>query len=150
MNMNTLKKQQGLGMWGWLLVLIVAGFFLLCAFKIVPLYAENRYVVTALKSLIDPATPLENMTDGEIKRKLENFYMINNVRSEGPTKNIEIKREARKVLVTVNYESRVTLFDDVPLLRTLDVVVFFENHLDSSLPQFCCRSTKIKTAKAAD
>ena len=139
--MNTLKKQQGLSMWSWLLILIIAGFFLICAFKIVPLYAENRYIVSALKSLVEPGTTLDSMTDVEIKRKLTNFYTINNVRSEGANKII-IKRDAKRVMVTIDYEARVTLFDDVPVLRTVDVVVKFENHLDSSLPKFCCRPVK--------
>jgi hypothetical protein len=139
--MNTLKKQQGLSMWSWLLILIIAGFFLICAFKIVPLYAENRYIESALKSLVEPGTTLDSMTDVEIKRKLTNFYTINNVRSEGANKII-IKRDAKRVMVTIDYEARVTLFDDVPVLRTVDVVVKFENHLDSSLPKFCCRPVK--------
>lgn len=139
--MNTLKKQQGLSMWSWLLVLVIAGFFLLLAFKIVPIYAENRYIVSALKSLVEPGTSLDSMSDMEIKRKLNNFYTINNVRSDG-AQQIVIKRDAKRVLVTIDYEARVTLFDDVPVLRTVDVVVKFENHLDSSLPKFCCRPVK--------
>ncbi len=136
--MKTLKMQQGMSLWGWLLVLVIAGFFLLCAFKIIPLYAENRYIVSALKTLAEPGSSLETMTDAEIKKRLSNFYMINNVRSPG-SNNIVISRDARRVLVTIDYEARVTLFDDLPLLRTLDVVVVFQNHLDSALPQFCCK-----------
>lgn len=135
--MRTLKKQQGLTLFSWILVLVIAGFFLLCAFKIVPLYAENRYVVSALKSLTDVGNSLEDMSDMEIKRKLSSFYMINNVRSEGP-QNIAIQRDAKKVVVMIDYEARVTLFDNAPFLRTLDVVVLFKNHLDSSRPNQCC------------
>jgi len=135
--MKTLKQQQGLTLFSWILVLIVAGFFLLCAFKIIPLYAENRYVVSALKSLNEPGSSLDQMSDADIKRKLANFYMINNVRSQGP-QNIVIKRDAQKVVVTIDYEARVTLFDNAPLFRTLDVVVLFNNHLDSSRPNQCC------------
>jgi hypothetical protein len=135
--MNTLKKQQGLTLLAWILVLIVLSFALLCAFKIIPLYAENRYVVSALRALVDPGTNLEDMTDAEIKRKLSNFYTINNVRGQGPS-NIVIKREAKKVVVTIDYEGRTTLFENAPLVRTLDVVVKFENHLDSTLPDRCC------------
>ena len=83
-----IKHQRGLGMLQWALVIAIAGFFLLFAFKVVPLYAENRYVESALRSLETGGEKLEQMTDAEIKKKLNNFYMINNVRSEGPTKNI--------------------------------------------------------------
>ncbi len=136
--MKTLKKQQGLTLLAWILVLIVAGFFLLCAFKIVPLYAENRYVISALRSLVEPGSSLEEMTDAEIKRKLSNFYTINNVRGTGP-QNIVIKRESKKVLITIDYEARTTLFDNAPLLRTVDVAVTFQNHLDSTMPNQCCK-----------
>lgn len=142
--MKTLRKQKGLTLFSWIILLIIAGFFLLCAFKIVPLYAENRYVISALKSLVEPGSSLDGMTDAEIKRKLSNFYTINNVRGEGP-KNIEIKREAKKVLVTIDYEGRARLFDDVPVLRTVDVVVLFQNHLDSTLPNQCCKPITLNT-----
>jgi hypothetical protein len=126
-----LKKQQGLGMLSLLLVLAVAGFFLLCAFKIVPLYAENRYVVAGLKDLVEPGTRLEEMSTAEIKKKMNNFYTINNVRSPGP-QNIVVDRDAKKVVVKIDYETRVNLF------RNIDVIASFTNHLDSTNPGQCC------------
>lgn len=141
--MNTFKKQRGLSALSWLLILVIAGFFLLCAFKIIPLYAENRYVESALNSLIGTSMDADELTDGAIRRKLADFYQINGVRSEGP-QNIAIQRDAKGFLVTIDYEARTTLFDDVPLLRTLDVVVLFENHLDSTDPKSCCRPKRKK------
>ncbi|MGB3612136.1 MAG: DUF4845 domain-containing protein [Cellvibrio sp.] len=129
--MNTLKRQQGLGMLGWLVVIAVAGFFLLCAFKVIPLYAENRYVISGLKSLVEPGTRLEDMSTAEIKKKMSNFYMINNVRSK-EAQNIVVERDARRVVVKIDYEARVNLF------YNLDVVVNFQNHLDSTAPHQCC------------
>ncbi len=130
--MNTKKKQQGLGMLGWLVVISVAGFFLLCAFKIIPLYAENRYVISGLKALVEPGSRLEDMSTAEIKKKMGNFYMINNVRSK-EAQNIVVERDAKRVLVKVDYEARVNLF------YNLDVVVDFKNHLDSTVPHQCCK-----------
>ena len=130
--MRTLKKQQGLGMLAWLVVLAIAGFFLLCAFKIIPLYAENRYVISGLKALVEPGTKLEDMTTAEIKKKMGNFYMINNVRSKD-AQNIVVDRDARRVVVKIDYEARVILF------YNLDVVVDFKNHLDSTAPHQCCK-----------
>ncbi len=131
--MKSLKHQRGLGMLQWALVIAVAGFFLLFAFKVVPLYAENRYVESALRSLVSSGEKIEEMTDAEITKKLNNFYMINNVRSEGPTKNIKVEREAEKAVVTVDYETRV------PLLYNIDLILVFKNHLDSTKPTQCCK-----------
>ena len=131
-HIKSLKQQRGLGMLQWALVIAIAGFFLLFAFKVVPLYAENRYVEAGLRSLVSGGEKLEQMTDAEIRKKLGNFYMINNVRSEGPTKNIKIQREADKTLVTVDYETRA------PLMYNIDLILTFQNHLDSSKPALCC------------
>ncbi len=130
---KTIKGQRGLGMLQWALVIAVAGFFLLFAFKVIPLYAENRYVESALRSLENGGEKVESMTDAEIKKKLGNFYMINNVRSEGPTKNIKIDRRSEDLLITVDYETRV------PLFYNIDLVLSFQNHLDSSRPGQCCK-----------
>src|SRR5688572_3852649 len=130
---KSIKHQRGMGMLQWALVLAIAGFFLLFAFKVIPLYAENRYVESALRSLENSGEKLEQMTDAEISKKLNNFYMINNVRSVGPTKNIKVMRESEKALVTVDYETRV------PLFWNIDLVVSFQNHLDSTRPGKCCK-----------
>jgi hypothetical protein len=132
-NLKSIKHQRGLGMLQWALVIAIAGFFLLFAFKVIPLYAENRYVESALRSLETGGEKLDQMTDAEITKKLNNFYMINNVRSEGPTKNIKIERESEKAVVTVDYETRV------PLFYNIDLVLSFQNHLDSTRPGQCCK-----------
>ena len=140
-NFKSIKRQRGLGMLQWALVLAIAGFFLLFAFKVIPLYAENRYVESALRSFETGGEKIEEMTDGEITKKLNNFYMINNVRSEGPTKNIKIERESEKALVTVDYETRV------PLFWNIDLVLSFQNHLDSTRPGQCCKPASLAPTK---
>lgn len=130
---SLINRQRGLGMLQWVLVIAVAGFFLIFAFKVIPLYAENRYVESALRSLATGSEEVDEMSEMEIKQKLGNFYMVNNVRSEGPTKNIKIERESDKVLVTIDYETRV------PLFYNIDLVLTFQNHLDSTRPGECCK-----------
>lgn len=130
---TSLSKQSGFSLLQWLFILAVAGFFLLFAFRVVPLYAENRYVIAGLKSLQDGGSRLVEMSNPEIKKKLDTFYMLNNVRSEGPTKNLDIDRSNNKVVVKVDYETRVNLFYNI------DLVLTFENHLDSSRIEFCCK-----------
>ncbi|HSC66831.1 MAG TPA: DUF4845 domain-containing protein [Cellvibrio sp.] len=140
-NLKLIKHQRGLGMLQWLVVLIVVALLGKFAFAVVPIYAENMYVQTALKSLDDGAEELENMTDAEIKKKLNNFYMINNVRSKGPIESIKIERESERVLVTVDYETREVY------LANIDIIVSFQNHLDSTRPGQCCKpavTTKTK------
>ncbi|MEX1033329.1 MAG: DUF4845 domain-containing protein [Cellvibrionaceae bacterium] len=133
--MNTRRSQQGLSSIGWLLVILVAGFFLTCAFKLVPAYADNMYIKDGLKSLSE----FENtdrgyagMSNSDIRSHLSNYFYINNVRSEA-TKSIDIERKRDKVLVNINYETRV------PLFYNIEVVMTFNNQFDSNRPAACCK-----------
>ena len=61
-----------------------------------------------------------------------NFYMVNNVRSEGP-QNIVIDRKSKSLLVKIDYENRANLFYNI------DIVMRFQNHLDGDQPNLCCK-----------
>lgn len=133
--MKTRHSQRGLSSLGWLLVLLIAGFSLTLAFKMVPAYADNIYIQDALKSL----TEFENtergyagMSDSAIRDHLGNYFMINNVRSAA-AKSLKIDRKSDKVLVNMDYEVRVPLFYNV------DVVMKFRNQFDSNRPAECCK-----------
>jgi hypothetical protein len=130
--MKSLKQQAGLTMVSWIFVLAILAFCGMFGFAVVPMYAENMYVEKALKSLIEPGRNLSEMSDAEIRKKLLNFYLVNNVRSEG-AQNIEIDRKTRALLITIDYENRTNLFYNI------DVVTSFKNHLDAEQPNLCCK-----------
>jgi hypothetical protein len=132
--MKTRHSQRGLSSLGWLLVMLIAGFFLTLAFKMVPAYADNVYVKDALKSLTDfekTERGYAGMSDSDIRSHLGNYFMINNVRNDA-TKSLKIDRKSDKVLVNMDYEVRVPLFYNV------DVVMVFRNQFDSNRPAECC------------
>jgi hypothetical protein len=130
--MKNLKQQAGLTMISWVFVLAILAFCGMFGFAVVPMYAENIYVVNALKSLAEPGINLAEMSDAEINKKLQNFYMVNNVRSEG-AQNIVIDRKSKTLLITIDYENRTNLFWNI------DVVTRFQNHLDAERPKLCCK-----------
>jgi hypothetical protein len=133
--MRTLQRQRGLSMPVLVLIIAVGGFFLLCLFRVVPVYAENRYVVAALNSLAADPTRLHSMSVREVRQELHRFYDINNVRSPEPRNNIDVNKRSTNTIVNINYEQRV------PLVWNIDLVVSFENQLDSARPEACCRPT---------
>jgi hypothetical protein len=133
--MKTRHSQRGLSSLGWLMAILIAGFFLTLAFKMVPVYADNVYIQDALKSLTDfekTDRGYGGMTDGDIRSHLSNYFSINNVRSDA-TKSVKIDRKSDKVLVNMDYEVRVPLFYNV------DVVMKFRNQFDSKRPAECCK-----------
>lgn len=125
-------SQSGLSKLLLLLILGMAAFVLLCAFRIIPAYTDDYYIQAALKSLEDDAATINDLTDREIRRKISNFYMVNNVRNHS-AKDVEIERYDDGVLVSVNYEVQI------PLIYNIDVLITFENEWDSATPHKCCK-----------
>lgn len=117
------NKQKGMTLLGGLTALLIVGFILTAAFKVGPLYLDNSFVRAAIDSLAQEN--IHTMTDKDVRKKLNAFFDINNVR-DIDTKQIKIIREKTKTLVTLNYEKRINFMGNV------DVVVRFENTYDSS------------------
>lgn len=129
--MKSLHKQQGMSLLSIILLIVVCVFIGKFLFTVVPMYTENRYIVSGLKDLVKPGKKLEEMSDSEIKRAMENFYMINNVTSD-VSKKMVIVRNANGVVIKIDYDTRATFFYNI------DLVLHFDNHLDSSHPGLCC------------
>lgn len=138
MNKN---KQLGMNTLLLLFVLVSFGFFLTCFFKIGPAYLDNYYIVEALQSLAeDHPEDLKDLSRDTIRQELSKFYTINNVRGEA-AKVLDIERKQDRTIITIAYETRV------PFVANTDVVVKFNNVLDSSQPEKCCSPSEKDSAK---
>jgi hypothetical protein len=62
------------------------------------------------------------------------------VRGEA-AKALNVERRQEKTIISVNYETRI------PFLANIDVVVKFDNVLDSSRPDECCSVSEKDSAK---
>ncbi len=128
--MSGIRGQRGLSALGWLFVLSVLGFCLLTASKLGPHYLDNRFVVASLRELsTDPA--LATMAPSVIREKLNKKFRINNVRGK-PLQSIKVKRHAKAVVVSIAYE------EVIPFIHNIDVVLKFNNVLNSAKPDQCC------------
>ncbi|WP_444925496.1 DUF4845 domain-containing protein [Microbulbifer sp. TRSA002] len=127
---SSLHQQRGMSYWGLLLVIAMGGFVLTCISKMAPAYMDARYVSEGLKSLGDNPN-LETMTAGQIKKELDRFFIVNNVRGE-PTKSVKVVRGTKGSVVSINYELRQ------PLIYNVDVVMKFNKQLDTAKPELCC------------
>lgn len=133
MNKN---KQAGMNSLLLLFVLVSFGFFLTCFFRVGPAYLDNRFIVSALKKLAEQhPDDLVSMPKSTIREELNKIYMINNIRGEA-AKALEVERKQNKTIITVAYETRV------PFVANVDVVVKFNNVLDTSRPDECCSASE--------
>ncbi|MCW8126351.1 DUF4845 domain-containing protein [Microbulbifer halophilus] len=130
---SSLRRQRGMSYWGWLGIVAIFGFILTCASKMGPAYIDAYYVDEGLRDLSENPG-LRDMSRGEIKKELDRFFLINNVRGE-PTESVRILRGADSMLVSVDYELRQPLFYNV------DVVMKFNKQLNTARADLCCEPT---------
>ena len=124
-----------------LFVLASFGFFLTCFFKVGPAYLDNHYIVAALRDLAEEhPDDLAHLSKSTIRQELSKFYTINNVRGEA-AKSLEVERKQDKTIISVAYETRV------PFIANIDVVIKFNNVLDSSRPDECCSVSDKESGK---
>ena len=117
MNSNAARKHQnGMTYLGMLIMLIVIAFFAVVLIKVAPLYIESFKVKSSLDSLAQEAKDDQSvLSPAEVEKHLLNRLNINDV--EHVTKDdIKITRDGRKMVVEVDYEARVTLFDNLDLV----------------------------------
>ncbi len=141
--MNTGVNERGFLSLKVLLILVIAGCFFTFGFITVPTYLDNRFVESALKTAGEMEPSLHKLSKSEIKGRIQKVFTLNNVRGE-PSEAIEVVRLKEKTLVNVNYAVRKNLF------RNLDVIMTFENQLDSSRPDLCCKPVKIPEKKQSE
>ncbi|HJU07254.1 MAG TPA: DUF4845 domain-containing protein [Rhodanobacteraceae bacterium] len=119
-----MKKQQGITLIGFVFVLIIVGFFIYMAMKLVPAYAEYMGVVKAMKTLA--AEPdLASKTPEQIQSDLAfkgSFQYVDD-KTFSP-QNIHIKNGPGGGTLQVKYDK------DIPFLYNIDFLL----HFDKTVP----------------
>ena len=115
------SKQQGLTLMGFVMVLMVVGFFAFIGLKLFPVYSEYYSVVSDMKG-VQAEPGVAQMDPATVRDKLfRRFYIsyITSVKAE----NVKITRNPNYTL-NVNYEVRN------PLVYNLDFVAKFDKTID--------------------
>lgn len=118
------RRQQGITLMSFVLVLVVVGFFALVAMKLFPMYSEYynlKGVMTELAAQPNSAS----MTPAQIQADLDRRFNIAYVESV-QKQHIKILRAGRGAQLNIAYEVRK------PLFGNLDVVAKFDHTVDLS------------------
>lgn len=109
------SMQKGITMIGFLLGLIVLGFFAYLAMRIVPMYIEYFGVVKAIKHVV--AQPdIAHADDHKIRNYLSAEFDIGYVDSITAEKGVKIKRTQDGIELSVDYEVRKPFVSNLELL----------------------------------
>ena len=115
------KKQRGLTLIGFVMVLALLGFFAYVGMKLFPVYGEYYSVVQAMKGVQSEAG-VAQMSPAKIEDLLFRRFYISYVESVKP-ENVRVLRKDGLVL-HVKYEVRR------PLIYNLDFVASFDKSVD--------------------
>ena len=117
----TMRKQQGITLIGFVMILAIVLFSAFIAMKLFPIYQEYFSVVTAMKGVAQEPN-VQNKSPAEIRKMLFNRFYISYVESVERDDVSISKRNG--YTVTIAYEVRK------PLVGNLDIVAKFDKTVD--------------------
>lgn len=121
--MKRISTQSGLTLMSFLIVLIVAGFFIYVGMKLFPIYNEYHSVVTNMKGLAAEAG-VRQFTEPQIRERLRRRFDISYIDSVKP-QHIKVVRQGNQShSVQIAYEVRRNL------MYNLDVVAVFDKTVE--------------------
>lgn len=114
-------KQRGMSLLGWLVVLILAGFFASVAFKLLPHYMDNK-ALDKMISAVDreAASGVKVGSVGEFYSYINKGMQVNNIRDLKATDIMKARQEGGELQVELKYEVREKI------LKNIDLVVSFD------------------------
>lgn len=124
--MRTRHKVEGITLIGFVIVLLVLGFFAYLAMRLVPMYVEYFGVLKAMEQLRqEPGAAQKSLAQvrGELSLKFNTQYVDE---TSVTPQSISLKREGGAATLRIAYEKRV------PFLYNIDLVGKFDKSLNLS------------------
>lgn len=120
--MKLRNRQSGMSVMGILIILIMVGFFVMCAIRIVPRYLEFM-TVKEVVTRIATANDAETLSVSEIRQKIANVFNTNQIYDLQP-RDVEVYRKDGKTYIDAGYEVRVPVMGRIEaLLNFNDLLV---------------------------
>ena len=119
-------KQGGISATGFIIILLIIGFFTMIALKLMPVYFENFKIKSALESLKDEPG-ISNKTNIDIGNIIAHRFIIENI-DRVKSDQVKIKRDRSKIVIDLDYEVRDNLVANVDLVVTFKDKVEIEGH----------------------
>ena len=109
---------------GWMLIIILIGFFAIVGMKLVPVYLDTFKVTSSLESLANDSS-LKDKSGMDIRRMLMKRLDINMVTDVRPD-DVTISRKRGGIEIEVAYETRRKLFGNLFFLVDYQKSVLIE------------------------
>ena len=121
--MNFPNRQRGVGVIGWLILLLVFGSFMTGLTKIAPLYMDHRTMSIIMdKMAAEPEAG--KMSKRRIISTLQNRFKLNNIRNFPLEDSLSFETTKIGKKVFLKYEERV------PLIYNIDLIASFTKEIE--------------------
>lgn len=119
--MQSIRKQKGMSFFGWLAVLVLAGFFASAAAKLIPHYMDNNSIEKAIMAVeTDKAVGEKIVTVADFYSHIDKSMQINSIRDVTLADILTVTKNNNDFIAHLKYEKRE------PLIKNIDVVVSFD------------------------
>ena len=117
-----IRKNSGLTLLGFLIVLVVVLFFAYAGMRLIPLYIEYHALLNAMETLEnDPAA--KTMSPLKIKQQIENSLWVSYSTENIKREHVRISKTSKGINVRVAYEVRRPFLGNVDLMAKFDHTV---------------------------
>jgi hypothetical protein len=124
--MQRKTMQSGMSMWGFMVVVMVAVFFVFLFFKLLPPYLEFFKVKTSLENVAKQPNAA-NMTRMDIASALDRRFNIEDITRVDVKKDLKIeKAPSGRTLIRIQYQVVV------PLVYNVSALLDFDHGVESS------------------
>lgn len=114
-------KQRGMSLMGWLVILILTGFFASVGFKVLPHYMDNKALDKMINAVDrEAANGVKINSVGEFYSYINKGMQVNNIRDLKAADIMEVRQEGAELYVELKYEAREKI------LKNIDLVVSFD------------------------
>jgi hypothetical protein len=114
-----IRRDSGLTLIGFLIVLVITLFFAYAGMRVIPLYLEYHALINALE-LLENTPNSKSLPPSKIKQKIQMSlwasYASNNIRDE----HVRISKKSDGVNVRVAYEVREPFLGNIDLIASFD------------------------------
>ena len=117
--MTFARKQKGMSVLGWLLILAIVAFLASTAFKIIPHYLDF-FSLEKIISSVETEKALEIRTIPDFYSHVSKGMQVNGIRDLDLDKALKVTMENNEFQAHLQYEKRE------PLVENLDLVVRFD------------------------
>ena len=120
--MKTRKHQGGMSIPAILVILMMVGFFVMCAIRMAPPYFEYLSVKDIVGSIATEADP-QTVTIGDIRRRVASMFNTNQIYELDP-RDVEVYRKEGKTYIDASYEVRVPVMGRIDAMLRFDDLVY--------------------------